>query len=168
MALLETDNPFWQFSLRVYAAPGVAGECLEIQDRLGVDVNILLYVAWLGATRGVTLDHADIARIGNAAADWSADVVQPLRAVRRKLKLAPVIGDPAVQALRKQVAKAELFSEQIEQALLYRLADAMSGAGTGSDAAVRNNVSALLAVHGTDLETFPLRRLFAASGTSEP
>jgi uncharacterized protein (TIGR02444 family) len=164
VATLEIDNLFWQFSLQVYATPGVAEECLEVQDKLGVDVNVLLYAAWLGAKRGVVLKHADIPIIDKAVADWSADVVQPLRAVRRRLKLMPEIVDPSVQMTRKRVADAELFAEQVEQALLYRLADAVGRSAAGSEAAARNNVSAILAARGADTGAFPLRSLLGAAG----
>lgn len=50
--VLEPENPFWRFSCAVYAAPGVAQACLELQDTHGADVNLLLLAAWLGAARG--------------------------------------------------------------------------------------------------------------------
>jgi uncharacterized protein (TIGR02444 family) len=161
---LEIDNPFWQFSLQVYATPGVAEECLEVQDKLGVDVNVLLYAAWLGSTRGVLLEHADIRIIDDEVTAWSTDVVQPLRAVRRRLKLMPEISDQSVQMTRKRVADAELFAEQIEQALLYRMADSVGRSALGSEAAARDNVSAILAARGADAGAFPLRRLLGAAG----
>lgn len=163
MAPLEIDNPFWRFSLRVYAAPGVAQECLEAQDTFGVDVNRLLYAVWLGATRGLVLDNVALRRIDEAVAAWSADVVQPLRSVRRGLKQNPWIADPEVQALRKRAADTELFAEQIEQALLYGLADAVGKASAESDAAAaRKNVAAVLTSHGAEAGAFALPRLLAA------
>ena len=54
------DNAFWKFSLAVYATPGVAGECLAVQESLGVDVNVLLFCAWLAAARKVALTPGDI------------------------------------------------------------------------------------------------------------
>ena len=166
MVSLEADNPFWQFSLQVYGTPGVAEECLEVQDRLGIDVNVVLYVAWLGAKRGVVLQRAEIDCIDEAIKAWSADVVQPLRAVRRRLKLMPEAGDHEVQALRKRVAKTELFSEQLEQALLYRLADDIGRSTAGSVATAAQNVSAVLGTRGADAGAFPLHKLLAAAGAA--
>ncbi|MCG8546534.1 MAG: TIGR02444 family protein, partial [Alphaproteobacteria bacterium] len=37
-------NAFWNFSLRAYARPGVADACIRLQDRYGVDVNVLFYL----------------------------------------------------------------------------------------------------------------------------
>ena len=37
------DNPFWNYSLALYARAEVAKTCLALQDRLGLDVNLLLF-----------------------------------------------------------------------------------------------------------------------------
>ena len=166
MAPLEIDNPFWRFSLRVYATPGVAEECLEVQDAVGVDVNVKLYAAWLGVTRGVALEDADLRRIDAAVAAWSAGVVQPLRSVRRGLKQSPDISDVEVQALRNRVASVELLSEQVEQAMLYRLADQTGRRLAEPEAALRGNVAAVLASRGTQAAVFPLHKLLAAAGAA--
>ena len=159
---LEIDNPFWQFSLRVYGAPGVSEECLELQDKLGIDVNVMLYAVWLGAARGVTLREGDLARIEDVIAIWSANVVQPLRKVRRAMKAIPDIADPQLQALRKRVAETELFSEQIEQALLFQLTEGFSRPDA-ADTATRMNILTVLARHHADNTAFPLPNLIAAS-----
>jgi uncharacterized protein (TIGR02444 family) len=46
--MLQCDNPFWRFSLAVYAAPGVAPEFLALQDMRAIAINLLLFGAWLG------------------------------------------------------------------------------------------------------------------------
>lgn len=164
MVALEIDNPFWQFSLRVYGSPGVAAECLELQDRLGLDVNVVLFAAWLGASRGIVLDQADLDRIEQMVSDWTAAVVRPLRTVRQTLKVMPVISDPEVQALRKRVADTELRAEQIEQAQLYRLSDSFGEPSPAPDgSAARANVAVILGLRGADAGAFPLRKLLAAS-----
>lgn len=163
MTALEIDNPFWQFSLRVYAAPGVAEECLEVQERLGINVNVLLYAAWLGAARGIILQDAELRMIDDAVEGWTAEVVQPLRAVRRRLKVMPQIEDPAVQAVRKQVTQAELSAEQIQQAMLYRLTDDLGRSSAGSNAAARGNVMAILASTNAGASAFPMQRLLTAA-----
>jgi hypothetical protein len=39
---LALDNPAWAFCLTLYRAPGVADELLALQDRIGLDVSLLL------------------------------------------------------------------------------------------------------------------------------
>lgn len=166
MAPSEIDNAFWRFSLRVYGSPGVAAECLELQDTLGLDVNVVLFAVWLGVERGRTLDRSDIDGIERMVAGWSSDVVQPLRAVRRTLKSMPEMNDPQVQSLRRRIAETELFSEQIEQAMLYHSADRIGRPADPGEAAARGNVEALLGRHGGKPGVFP-HRLFAAANAEE-
>lgn len=164
MTPLELDNPFWRFSLTVYAAPGVAPECLALQDRLGLDVNVILFAAWLGL-RGLAVRPDDLVRITDATAPWSGDVVKPLRQVRRHLK--PLSGsDTAVQELRKRVADAELFAEQIEQARLYAIAGSLSSAASAPDiVTAQANVATILNAAESDSAAFPLTELWAACAT---
>jgi uncharacterized protein (TIGR02444 family) len=160
--LPDIDNPFWQFSLRVYAAPGVAPECLQLQERLDLDVNVVLFAAWLGLARGVALRADDLERISAAMAGWSGDVVKALRAVRKDLKPLAADPDSAVAALRKRVADAELFAEQIEQAQLYAMAGTFDATATPGLSAARANITAVLAACGTGDDAFPLRGFWSA------
>ena len=79
----ELETPFWAFSLAVYAADGVAGECLGLQERLGLDVNLLLFAAYSGAVEGVRLEPQDVASAHDAVAEWHAEIVRPMRTARR-------------------------------------------------------------------------------------
>ena len=130
MMPLELDNPFWQFSLRVYGTPGVAEECLEVQDETWRRRQCRCCMRPGSApTRGIVLEEADLMLIEQAISAWSASVVKPLRGVRRTMKSMPDAADPQVQALRKRVAETELLSEQIEQAFLFRMADGVGRPG---------------------------------------
>ena len=60
------DGRFWAFSLDVYGRPGVAPACLALQDRHGLDVNLLLFCCW-AASQGVTLDQRTLAAAEEAA-----------------------------------------------------------------------------------------------------
>ena len=126
------DTPLWAFSLAVYGSDGVAEECLELQERLNLDVNLLLFAAFSGAVDGVRLEMQDIAAANGAVADWHSEIVRALRRARRALKPASTDADnplrEASATLRAQVKAAELDSEKIELAMLWqwsrpRLAD---------------------------------------------
>ena len=80
------DSPFWKFSLAVYAAPGVAAECLALQSELNIDVNSLLFCAWLGAAKTILLGDRNLAAIDASVRQWHETVVRPLRAVRQKIR----------------------------------------------------------------------------------
>jgi uncharacterized protein (TIGR02444 family) len=156
-------SPLWSFSLAVYGRDGVAAECLELQRRHGLDINLLLFCAYLGAVEGVRIEGDDLADAADAVASWHVDVVRTLRAARRGLKPwgSADEGEFSRQAeeLRNQVKAAELEAERIEQAMLWdwlrrwpgrvpvaepqealvaniRALLALSGAGPKADAAV--------------------------------
>jgi uncharacterized protein (TIGR02444 family) len=141
--VLECDNPFWRFSLAVYDAPGVAAECLALQDARGVDVNVLLFCAWLGSMKK-TLTADDLTAIEARVRPWREAAVQPLRAARRGMK---AWSDADIAALRKDVAALELRAEQIEQAMLFSIAPETAATAT-ADEAIRRNIALLLG-HGS-------------------
>jgi uncharacterized protein (TIGR02444 family) len=119
----DRDNAFWRFSLAVYAAPGVEAECLALQARHDVDVNLLLFCAWAGAERQWRLARADVDQMSQAVRTWQETVIKPLRSARRAVK---TIGLPneAARELRARIAADEIEAERIEQALLFALAPA--------------------------------------------
>ena len=41
-----SKSPFWQFSVKFYAMPGVADACIALQDKARVDVNVLFFLLW--------------------------------------------------------------------------------------------------------------------------
>ena len=120
----------WDFALRVYTTEGVAPACLALQDEDGIDVNVLLFSAWAGAERGLALERQELQRLVREVAPWQHEVVQPLRAVRRRLKEGPPpTPDERTAALRKRIQEVEIEAERIE---LLRLAElAGSGAAAG-------------------------------------
>ena len=118
------ETPLWTFALAVYGRDGVADECLALQERLQLDVNLLLFAACVGAVEGVRLAGEDIAAASAAVAGWQGDIVRPLRQARRALKPASTdAGNPlheASSALRAQVKLAELEAEKLELAMLWQ------------------------------------------------
>jgi uncharacterized protein (TIGR02444 family) len=115
---LQYDNNFWRFSLAVYAQSEVAQECLALQQALGLDVNVLLFCAWLGA-RAVALSRVDIEAALSAVAAWHENVIRPLRSVRQQVKL---LHRDEFENFRTRVKSVELEAEQIEQAILFAFA----------------------------------------------
>lgn len=116
------EDEFWQFSLAVYGREGVGRACLDLQDRLGADVNLLLFCCWSGAVRGRILSWDELSRLIQAVAPWRSNVVGPLRAVRRYLKqVGGADSRPPyelVASLKAMVADNELMAERVQQGLL--------------------------------------------------
>lgn len=107
----------WDFSVELYARPGVADACLRLQDEWGADVCLLLAALWL-ERRGVRATAERVAQLERLAAPWQAAVTAPLRDLRRAWKVAAQ-DDAELAALRRQLAALEL---QAERLLLQRLA----------------------------------------------
>jgi uncharacterized protein (TIGR02444 family) len=122
-------NPFWDYSIELYGLPGVEAACLELQRRHDLDVNLVLLCCW-AAVRGVELDRLVLSRARSALAAWQAEVVRPLRAVRRRLKAELTARDPdsiaelwpgLTAAIRERALGLEIAGEHLAQLWLARL-----------------------------------------------
>ena len=112
-------HPFWDFALDVYRRPGVSDACLVLQERAHLDVNLLLFVCWIGASGGGVLNRDDVVQCMETVAPWHDAVVRPMRGVRRVLKggLGAAPTDLSDQ-LRRAVQASEIDAEHIEQLIL--------------------------------------------------
>jgi uncharacterized protein (TIGR02444 family) len=114
-----SKSPFWQFSIKFYAVPGVADACIALQDQANVDVNILFYLLW-NATQGRAFNAADITEIEHRIGPWRDVAVVPIRTIRRALKTPPPVIEPAAaEGLRTRIKAAELEAERLQQEALY-------------------------------------------------
>ena len=140
----ETDargSPFWRFSLGFYRQTGVSEACIGLQDQCGVDVNLLLFLLWLGlAKRQLSLE--ELRAIEAKSRAWSLAVVVPLRGVRRMLKGgSSLVPDATAEVFRTKIKAVELEAERLQQEALYGLAqDASLGQAAASvEGAARAN-----------------------------
>lgn len=109
------SNPFWDYSVAVYGRDGVPRVCLELQDCCGLDVNVLLYGAWL-AVLDWRLTKPHLADIDAGVEEWRSKVVQPLRSLRRELR-----SYPAAAAIREDIKAVELRVERQQQDIMYEI-----------------------------------------------
>ncbi len=115
-------NAFWRYSLHAYRLPGVEAACLALQDGWATDTNLLLYCCWLGST-GRPLDKRFLRRAMAAVARLQAEIIQPLRQVRRALKtMSTDLPEGSAPDLRKRIAAVELDLEFLEQCALFHQA----------------------------------------------
>src|ERR1700710_543458 len=112
---MQTTSPFWDFSLGFYAQPGIAEICLDLQDRFGADVNVVLYLLWQ-AQRRRRLTSVKIEKLIALTSDWQQHVVRPLREVRRFLKEpGPTWSSDSVASFRQRLKGEELLAERLQQ-----------------------------------------------------
>lgn len=137
---------FWEFSLEVYARPGVAPACLRLQDRDGLDVNMALFAVWAGGARGV-LPEGALTQAVEQSGIWREGVVEPLRQARRSLKAPAVPVEVAGAAtLRTRVKAAELAAEKLQQFMIAPIAEA--AAAPPGRAAAEANLAAYISASG--------------------
>lgn len=164
------SNPFWDFSLKIYASPAVQKACVELQDGSGVDVNVLLYMLW-HASEWRTLSDADVTTVLDAVESWRSDVVVPLRTARRNLKSPPPALDArGVEALRAVVKKAELEAERLQQSALHALVLPSAARSEKSDRRViaASNAAAYSRALGRPLAAAPLEVMLDALAALPP
>jgi uncharacterized protein (TIGR02444 family) len=144
LATSENEEPaseaFWGFSLAFYAIPDVAEALITLQDRDGFDVNLMLFALWIGVSGRGRHDRDGLMAADRAVCEVRAEIVQPLRTLRRRLAQCP---ETDVQELRRAVKALELAAEKIVQTRLARLAGPVC-AKTGDVAAAHANLAAYL------------------------
>lgn len=113
-------NPFWDFALRVYGREAVREQCLDLQDRHGADVNLMLFLLWRDDGGAAPPEMPEIEAMMAATEAVRTRAIEPLRGLRRILK-RPFPDDLPVlrESLRQRMLEAELAAEAIAQTLLY-------------------------------------------------
>jgi len=135
------DEALWRFSLAFYARPGVCEALIALQDRAGCDLNLMLFALWLGVSRGGRLSNEALATADRVARPLRVEVVEPLRALRRKLRPHP---DADVQRLREGIKAVELAAEKVIQNRLGGIARPVAGDPVGRPAAALANLQLYL------------------------
>jgi uncharacterized protein (TIGR02444 family) len=121
------DSRLWPAALDLYGRPGVAEACLDLQDRHGIDVDMVLVALWL-AGEGAALDRARVKALEQAVERFRHEVVVRLRDARRALKrqLAEASGPAGrhpelARALRERLQSLEIDLERLELLTLEAL-----------------------------------------------
>lgn len=134
--MTESRPRLWDYSCELYAKPPVTELCLQLQERYGLDVNLILFCIWYGRYWGQMPDTllADAVR---HCSDWRSAVVQPLRNVRTQMKndttLRSRFHGTDYETLRENIKKLELNAEKIQQEALEQLANELASTGNSSD-----------------------------------
>lgn len=108
----------WQFAIHTYARPGMEALCLELQDRQGVDVALLLWCLWqdqLGA-----IYNAQVYQRAVADSAYRRRRVRYWRRLRRLLPKWQWLSRP-----RGWVKQRELLAERRVLELLQNISGGM-------------------------------------------
>ena len=161
---IAKGNPFWEFSTSAYSQQGVEKALLALQERVGADVNMVLFCVWLAYRRSNGNDLAQhLAGALKLSRDWQKNLVEPVRKARENLK--DVIDGPdligtsrkSATALRERIKANELDLEALQILGLYGLVSTgdietgISDAATQKDDA-QNNLNVYFAACGIELD----------------
>lgn len=106
--------------------------CLDLQDRHGADVNVILLALWCGQASIRLSPQALECVIKNGPRDWHEAVVRRLRAARRAMKSPPAyIGPEMVEPVRQRLKAVEIECEKLEQRLLFEALARVRAGDTG-------------------------------------
>jgi uncharacterized protein (TIGR02444 family) len=127
---MQDSTAFWQFSVALYAAPGVSHACIQLQDQWQANVNLMLWLVWL-EQRNQSVEGDVITQAEAAIAPWHTQTLQPLRELRRHLgsqRSTPNHDNscPVKDELYQQLKAAELLAEKIQQRTLVELSSQLS------------------------------------------
>ncbi|MAA94273.1 MULTISPECIES: TIGR02444 family protein [unclassified Arsukibacterium] len=112
----------WQFSLALY--PKVQPLCLQWQDELGANVNLLLLLCYLEQQQ-LSIGRQQLQQLQAELENFSARFTRPLRQLRRRVSESGL--DTAMQQQLKQTLLAsELDLERLEQKLLVQHCPALA------------------------------------------
>lgn len=128
-----------QFADEFYRRPGVAALLLELQDRHGLDVLLLLTACWLGR-RGVRVEQLNWPAVDAGHAQYAEQLVQPLRRVRRQLSALP-----SGELVKGPVLEAELA---VEWWLLARLEKQLEGLAGEAQTSIELQIQTCAACRG--------------------
>ncbi|KTD08057.1 TIGR02444 family protein [Legionella jamestowniensis] len=112
----EKNNPFWQFSLKVYQHPDIKKYCLLLQNSKGVNINLLLFCCWLSYLEE-PITYTEFKKASVAIKEWDQEVTKSLRHARQYIKTH--CHSSMLDHFYKQVLTQEINSEAYQQHLLY-------------------------------------------------
>ncbi|CEG58654.1 TIGR02444 family protein [Legionella fallonii] len=114
----ELTNPFWDYSLTLYAHEEVRQLCLDLQDSYNANVNIVLWCCWYAAEKGLVSQEL-LQQILMHNTPWHQHVTCQLRHARQWLKKNQ--SNELVEPYGQQILQLEITSEAFQQKQLYEL-----------------------------------------------
>jgi len=126
------SNPLWDYSLTIYRLDEVATSCIALQDTCDIDVNLLLYAAWL-AHRQRCLSDDHLAALEARVREWREEVVKPLRGLRRQLR-----AHTSAANVCDELKSLELRAEREQQDRMYAFHQRAPGLPHSDDPLLEN------------------------------
>ena len=110
---MKDHNPLWEFAVKIYFRKGVSEILLQAQDHFSLDINMILYSAWL-ASENRRLSTKNVSEVENLVALWRREVIEPLRGLRISFKAIS-----GADLIREDVKKIEVRAEKEQLRIMY-------------------------------------------------
>lgn len=111
-------NPFWNYSLQLYADKDIRQLCITLQDCYEANVNIILWCCWYASEGGELYDLLLQQVLANNTT-WHTHVTRQLRHARQWLNDKEQ--QEQIHSFRQQILQLEIISEAFQQQQLYEL-----------------------------------------------
>ena len=149
------NSPLWQFSNNIYRKEGVSEILLHLQDKFFIDVNMILFVAWL-ASINRSLTASDIQDAQKLVSLWRTKVIVPVRKIRRSIR-----DFSGTDYLYEDVKKLEIETEKEELKILFDNYIALSSEQKGELKLdlLESNLHALNEIHFFDEDKIVLTQV---------
>lgn len=143
-----TLDEFWEWSLTRYRCESTRELLLSLQETAGLVIMEALFAAWLG-DRGCRWQRSAIEQISIATSAWLEEVVQPLRATRKRWK-----PDHGLRAQREKLLQLEVEAERHLAQLIWEAVMNSSDDATAISLESEYGVASLMELNLTLLSVF--------------
>ena len=143
-----TLDEFWEWSLTRYGCESTRELLLSLQETAGLVIMEALFAAWLG-DRGCRWQRSAIEQISIATSAWLEEVVQPLRATRKRWK-----PDHGLRAQREKLLQLEVEAERHLAQLIWEAVMNSSDDATAISLESEYGVASLMELNLTQLSVF--------------
>ncbi|WP_169546134.1 TIGR02444 family protein [Sneathiella aquimaris] len=146
----------WDFALKLYSNPTVEQACLSLQNRKGVDVNLLLFCVWVAASGREELREVELEEGMAISHYWQEATVRPMRNIRNFLK-PPLkyVDNRLTNELKRVVSESEIYAEKLQLLALDRLIDRPATASFSGSICARAAVQNLFKYLAKELDAEP-------------
>ncbi len=123
-----SQHSFIDFSAQMFRKPGIADACLFVQERYGLNVNLVLFCVWVADCGGGSLTAEHLQEAWRRLADWHKQVIKPLRDIRR-VSRNEALGTPEFlrEGFVPQAEAAEQEAGRVAQYVLAEFARTLAG-----------------------------------------
>jgi uncharacterized protein (TIGR02444 family) len=109
------ESDFWDFSIDFYSVKEVEKNCLNLQDKFELNVNLVLFCYWLAIKKKNIANEHQWQQLFSATLPWE-EIIRPLRLSRKMINHSSIAwpADFKVET-KKSVSAIEINTEHMQQ-----------------------------------------------------